>query len=141
MRVNTHLLKINRNFLICFALSMLMSAIAAQLLEGYDSYINTTVTVAIGYAVFFMVFSSLFYIDNRKRYKEMESKVIRKELFGVISSIGIGEVIFFIVRWFTHYYFLQTAIEPYLTSVISHGIAMVVFMVVVTMFLKKKKTF
>ena len=141
MRINKHLLKINRNLLICWLSSLASSTVAAQLLAGYDNYINTTVTVAIGYLAFFVVFSFLFYIDNRVRHRGMESRLIRKEVLDVISSLVVGEIIFFVIRWSTHYYFLEIGIEPYLTSIVSHVISAIVFQAVVTAFLKKKKTF
>lgn len=141
MRINKHLLKINRNLLVCWLSSLASSTAAAQLLAGYDNYINTTVTVAIGYLAFFAVFSFLFYLDNRVRHRGMESKLIRKEVLDVISSLVVGEVIFFVIRWSTHYYFLEIGIEPYLTSIVSHVISAIVFQAVVTAFLKKKKTF
>ncbi|MYB30429.1 MAG: hypothetical protein F4Y18_05275 [Cenarchaeum sp. SB0663_bin_5] len=141
MILNKHLLKINRNLLVCSLSSQASSTVAAQLLAGYDNYINTTVAVAIGYLAFFAVFSSLFYLDNRVRHRGMEPKLVRKELFDVISALVVGEIIFFVIRWSTHYYFLEIGIEPYLTSIVSHVVSMIVFQVVVTAFLKKKKTF
>ena len=79
LKVNRELLQINRNFIICFIASASLSAVAAQLLVNYDSYQTTTITIIIGYVIYFGLFSSLFYIDNRERYKTMESKLIKKE--------------------------------------------------------------
>ena len=69
IKVNRELLQINRNFIICFIASASLSAVAAQLLVNYDSYQTTTITIIIGYVIYFGLFSSLFYMDNRKRYK------------------------------------------------------------------------
>ena len=98
MKLNKQLLQINRNFIICFIASASLSAVAAQLLAGYENYQNTTITIIIGYIIYFGLFSSLFYMDNRKRYKTMESKLIKKELLKLISSFGIGEIIYLGVR-------------------------------------------
>ena len=141
MKLNQQLLQINRNFIICFIASASLSAVAAQLLTDYDNYLTTTITIIIGYVIYFGLFSSLFYIDNRKRYKSMESKLIKKELLTLISSFGIGEVIYLGIRWPSLYYFLEVGIEPYLASIISEIIATACYMVSVTVFLRKTKTF
>ena len=107
MKLNKHLLQINRNFIICFIASASLSAVAAQLLANYDNYLTTTITIIIGYVIYFGLFSSLFYMDNRKRYKTMESKLIKKELLKLISSFGVGEIIYLGIRWPSLYYFLE----------------------------------
>ena len=141
LKVNRELLQINRNFIICFIASASLSAVAAQLLVNYDSYQTTTITIIIGYVIYFGLFSSLFYIDNRKRYKTMESGLIKKELLKLISSFGIGEIIYLGIRWPSLYYLLEIGIEPYLASIISEIIATTCYMISVTVFLRKTKTF
>jgi len=141
MKLNPQLLQINRNFLICFVISALVSAIVAQLLADYENYLNTTVTIVIGYVVYFTIFSGLFYLDNKERYKSMKSKLIRKELLSLISSFGLGEIVYLVIRWPTLYYFLEIEIEPYLASLISEIIATACYMISVTIFLRKTKTF
>jgi len=141
MKLNRQLLQINRNFLICFIISASLSAVVAQLLSGYENYLNTTFTIIIGYIVFFGIFSCLFYLDNKKRYKSMDSSLVKRELFALVSSFGIGEVVYLGVRWTTLYYFLEIGIEPYLASLISEIISTAIYMVVVTVFLRKTKTF
>tara|TARA_B100002049_G_scaffold163853_1_gene122823 strand:+ start:971 stop:1396 length:426 start_codon:yes stop_codon:yes gene_type:complete len=141
MKLNKQLLQINRNFIICFIASASLSAVAAQLLTDYDNYLTTTITIIIGYVIYFGLFSSLFYIDNRKRYRSMGSKLIKKELLTLVSSFGIGEVIYLGIRWPSLYYFLEIGIEPYLASIISEVIATACYMISVTVFLRKTKTF
>ena len=141
MKLNKHLLQINRNFIICFIASASLSAVAAQLLANYDNYLTTTITIIIGYVIYFGLFSSLFYMDNRKRYKTMESGLIKKELLKLISSFGIGEIIYLGIRWPSLYYLLEIGIEPYLASIISEIIATTCYMISVTVFLRKTKTF
>ncbi len=80
-------------------------------------------------------------MDNKKRYKTMKSSLIKKELLSLISSFGIGEVIYLGTRWPTLYYFLEIGIEPYLASLISEIIATALYMITVTVFLRKTKTF
>ena len=141
MRLNPQLLQINRNFLICFIISASLSAVAAQLLSDYENYLNTTITIIIGYIVYFGIFSCLFYWDNIERYKTMKSNLIKRELIALISSFGVGEIIYLGTRWPTLYYFLEIGIEPYLASLISEIIATAGYMITVTVFLRKTKTF
>jgi len=141
MKLNQQLLQINRNFLICFIISASLSAVAAQLLSDHENYVNTTFTIIIGYIIYFGIFSCLFYLDNKKRYKNMKSSLIKRELLSLISSFGVGEIIYLGVRWPTLYYFLEIEMEAYLASLISEMIATTMYMLAVTIFLRKTKTF
>jgi hypothetical protein len=141
MKLNQQLLQINRNFLICFVISASLSAVFSQMLSNFDSFLNTTLTIVFGYIVYFGIFSSLFYLDNKKRYKNMSSKFIKKEIISLISSFGIGEIIYLGTRWPSLYYFLEVGIEPYQASLISEVIATALYMMSVTIFLRKTKTF
>jgi hypothetical protein len=71
----------------------------------------------------------------------MKSSLIKKELFKLISSFGVGEIIYLVTRWPTLYYFLEIGIEPYLASLISEIISTAFYMITVTIFLRKTKTF
>jgi len=141
MKLNQQLLQINRSFLICFIASASLSAVAAQLLSNYDNYITTTITIIIGYIAYFGIFSSLFYWDNIERYRGMKSNLIKKEVFTLISSFGLGEIVYLGIRWPTLYYFLEIGIEPYLASIISEIISTICYMISVTIFLRKTRTF
>ena len=141
MKLNQQLFQINRNFLICFIVSASLSAVVAQVLGDYDNYLNTTITIIFGYIVYFGIFSGLFYWDNIKRYRSMKSNLIKRELLTMISSFGVGEIIYLGIRWPTLYYFLEIGIEPYIASLISEIIATACYMISVTVFLRKTKTF
>jgi glucose-6-phosphate-specific signal transduction histidine kinase len=141
MKLNKQILQINRNFAICFVVAAAVSATVADLLSGYENYLNTTITVATGYVSFFGIFAVLFYFDNKNRYKKMESSLIRKEIIKMTFSFGVGELVYLVVRWVTLYYFLEINIEAYLASLISSVIAAAVNMIVISVFLKKIKTF
>ncbi len=139
--MNKQLFQINRNFIICFIVSASLSAIIAQLLSNYEDHFTTTVTIAAGYVIYFGIFSTLFYLDNKNRYKQMKSNLIRKEIFAMISSFGIGEIIYLAIRWPSLYYFLQINVEPYAASLISEIISTTCYMITVSVFLRKTKTF
>ena len=139
--MNQQLLQINRNFIICFIVSASLSAVVAQSLSEYENQITTTITIGAGYMIYFGIFSVLFYLDNKNRYRQMKTSLIRKELFSMISSFGIGEIIYLVIRWPSLYYFLEIDIEPYIASLISEVISTVCYMMTVTIFLRKTKTF
>ena len=141
MNGNQQLLRINRNVIICFVVSASLSAVVAQALAEQENYLNTTITIIFGYVVYFGIFSCLFYSDNKSRYKSMQSKQIKKELLALISSFGVGEIIYLSVRWPTFYYFLEIEIEPFLASLTSEIIATGCYMAAVTIFLRKTKTY
>ena len=141
MKMNQQLLQINRNFIICFIVSASLSAVVAQSLSEYDNQITTTITIGVGYGIYFGIFSVLFYLDNKSRYRQMKTSLIKKELFSMISSFGIGEIIYLVVRWPSLYYFLEIGIEPYIASLISEVISTACYMMTVTIFLRKIKTF
>ena len=71
----------------------------------------------------------------------MRRKLIKKELLALVSSFGVGEIVYLGIRWPTFYYFLEIGIEPFLGSLISEIIATGCYMVSVTLFLKKTKTY
>lgn len=139
--MNQQLLQINRNFIICFIVSASLSAVVAQSLSEYENHLTTTLTIGTGYVIYFGIFSFLFYFDNKNRYKQMKSSFIRKELVSIISSFGIGEIIYLVIRWPSLYYFLEISIEPYIASLVSEVISTACYMITVTIFLRKTKTF
>ncbi len=141
MKINQQLLQINRNFIICFIISASLSAVVAQSLTGYENHLTTTITIITGYIVYFGIFSVLFYLDNKVRYKQMSSSLIKKEILSMISSFGVGEIIYLAIRWPSLYYFLEISVEPYIASLVSEIIATVCYMISVTIFLRKTKTF
>lgn len=141
MKINQQLLQINRNFLICFIISSLISALTAQTFFYFPSHFNTTITITIGYIAFFLIFVSIFHYDNKKRYKNMEIKIIKKEIIKLISSLGVGEIFYIVIRWFLQFYFLEINFEPYLASLSSEIITTSFYMCMVTIFLKVTKTY
>ncbi|MCH7561632.1 MAG: hypothetical protein IIC67_09775, partial [Thaumarchaeota archaeon] len=59
----------------------------------------------------------------------------------LVTSFGVGEIIYLGVRWPTLYYFLEIGIEPFLASLISEIISTALYMLTITIFLRKTKTF
>jgi biotin transporter BioY len=97
--------------------------------------------MVVGYAAFFGTLTVLFWRDNRNRYGQMDRKSVRQELAKVVSSIGIGEIIYFTVGWFTLYYLLDVGLEPYAAALISRAVAASIYLPVVSVVLKAAKTY
>ena len=141
MKLNQQLLRLNRNLLICCIISALISAFVAQMLSEEESYLNTTLTILAGYGVFFGFFGFMFYLDNKKRYQAMRPKLIKKELFKLASSFGIGEIVYIVIRWSLMFYFLEIELEPFAASLISEAIATLFYLTVVSAVLKATKVY
>ena len=62
-------LRLNKNILLAFAASIIISAIVADYISDQQDYLNSTLTLVADYCVFFSTFGILFYIDNRKKYR------------------------------------------------------------------------
>jgi len=133
-------LKLNKNILVAFAASIIISAIFAQFLSDQADYLNTTYTTIADYVIYFSVFSGLFYLDNRKKYRlesgGTDTVKLKHDLKKLITSLGIAEVIYTIVRWALQYYFLTLNYDPYLASIASQGISTIIYMIVLNLIVK-----
>lgn len=129
-------IKLNKNLLIAFSAAITISAITAQLLVDEQSYLNSSYTVIVDFIVFYSTFGSLFYLDNRKKYESGQDGRLKKDLIKIVSSLGIGEVIYTSVRWFLQYYFLTIKYEPYLASITAHILSTAVYMISVNLSVK-----
>ena len=133
-------LKLNKNILIAFAASIIISAIIAQILSDQADVLNTTYTTIADYVIYFSVFSSLFYLDSRKKYRLESGKTdtakLKQDLKKLITSLGIAEVVYTIARWVLQYYFLTINYDPYLASIVSQGISTIIYMIVLNLIVK-----
>jgi len=133
-------LRLNKNILLAFAASIIISAVVADYLSNQQDYLNTTLTLVADYCVFFSIFGILFYIDNRKKYRaengELKKSLLKSDLIKIITSLGIGEVVYTIVRWSLQYYLLQIEYDAYLASIISQMISTVIYMIVLNLCVK-----
>ena len=133
-------LKLNKNILIAFAASITMSAIVAEVLSDYADYLNTTYTTIADYVIYFSVFSGLFYLDNKKKYRLESSGTdtakLRNDLKKLVTSLGIAEMVYTVVRWVLQYYFLTINYDPYLASIAAQGLSTIIYMIVVNLSVK-----
>ncbi len=133
-------LKLNKNVLIAFVASIIISAVIAQILSDQSDFLNTTYTTIADYVVYFSVFSALFYLDNRKKYRLESGKTdtvkLKDDLKKLITSLGIAEVVYTITRWILQYYFLTIDYDPYLASIVSQAISTIIYMIVLNLTVK-----
>ena len=133
-------LKLNKNILIAFAASIIISAIIAQILSDQTDYLNTTYTTIADYVIYFSIFSGLFYLDNRKKYQlksgGTDTVKLKHDLKKLITSLGIAEIVYTVVRWVLQYYFLTVHYDPYMASIASQGISTIIYLLVVNLSVK-----
>lgn len=133
-------LRLNKNILLGFSASIVISAIVAQLMSNQQSYVNTTITLVVDYVVYFTTFGALFYVDNKKKYTLESGTVdrasLKRDLIKIISSLGIGEVVYTICRWSLQYYFLTDSYEAYIASLISQSISTCIYLVTINLSVK-----
>ncbi|NHI02371.1 hypothetical protein DYY67_2053 [Candidatus Nitrosotalea sp. TS] len=133
-------LRLNKNILLGFAASIVISAVVAQLLSHQQSYVNTTITLVVDYIVYFTTFGTLFYVDNKKKYMLESGTVdrvsLKRDLIKIISSLGIGEVVYTVCRWSLQYYLLTDSYEAYLASLVSQSISTCIYMVTINLSVK-----
>lgn len=134
-------LKLNKNLLIAFAVDVLISTIVADNLSGEESYINSTVTLIVDFSTYFSVFLLLFLFDNRSKYKKNSdgTHTLKGDLLKVVASLGVGEVVYLVNRWFWQFHFLNMGIEAYQASLIAQVIAFVIFLIVTNVMIKLTK--
>lgn len=133
-------LKLNKNILLGFIASIAVSAIIAQVFSNQQSYVNATVTLGVDYVVYFSTFGTLFYIDNKKKYLldtgQVDKAGLRRDLVKMISSLGIGEVVYTACRWSLQYYLLSDSYQAYVASIVSQSISTVIYMATVNLSVK-----
>ena len=132
--------QLNKNLIISLILAVAVSAAAAQLLADQESYVNTTYTLMVDYAVFYASFSILFYAGNRRKYRlqsgGLDAPRLKKDLAKIVSSMGVGEIAYVASRWYLQYYFLGAGHEPYLASIMAHLLSTLLYLIVVNVGVK-----
>jgi len=138
-------LKLNKNLLIAAGIDFIISALVAQELSELEPYLNTTITLVVDFATYFSIFIALFLFDNRKKYKSSSNKTdwtsIKSDFKKILSSLGVGEVVYLTSRWFFQFHFLNIGFEAYQASIMAQIIAFVLFMIVTNIFIKLTKLY
>ena len=138
-------LRLNKNILLGFLASIVISAVVAQLFSNQQNYVNATISLGVDYVVYFSTFGSLYYIDNKKKYLletgQVDKAELRRDLIKVISSFGIGEVIYTSCRWSLQYYLLTNSYQAYAASLVSQSFSTVIYMITVNLSVKLMKLY
>lgn len=141
----TGYLMLNKNIIISLISSILLTAVIAELLIGQESYLNSTYSLVSGYLIYYAVFITLYYIDNRKEYRlesgGIDTARLKTDLMKIVFSFGIGELVFAVVRWTGQYYLLTAGQEPYIASIIPHTIAAIMLICIINLTAKKAKLY
>ncbi len=133
---------LNKNLLIAITTSIIISAIVANLLSDQADYLNSTYTLLVDYVIYFSVFGGLYYLDNKKKYLlESDKSKLKHDLIKIITSLGIAEVVYTIVRWSLHYYFLTINYDAYLASIVSQTISMIICLIVINLSVKMTRLY
>jgi hypothetical protein len=133
-------LKLNKNILLGFLGSIIVSAIVSQMVSNQQNYVNATITLVTDYIVYFTIFGGLYYNDNKKKYLlnsgEVDKVALRRDLVKIISSLGIGEIVYTICRWSLQYYLLTNSYQAYVASLASQSISTVIYLITVNLSVK-----
>jgi len=128
-------LKLNRSLILSIISAISLSAVTAQLFADQESHVNSSYTVTVDMITFYSVFSTLFYFDNRKKYRlesgKLDSPRLKKDLIKIVSSLGVGELVYIVARWSLQYYFLTINYEAYLASIAAHIVSVALYLIVV----------
>ena len=140
MKLNKQLVQINRNFVVCFIVTAIVSWILPKTFPGFDNYPEFVIIHIIEVTIFFGIFFILFYRNNGSRYRQTDRSSVKRELIKLTFILGIGVIPLILAKWISMYYFLTINWEPFGASLISSIIAILVYMVFVTIILRKMKT-
>ncbi len=128
-------LKLNRSLILSIIAAVSLSAITAHFFADQESHLNSSYTVTVDMITFYSVFSTLFYFDNRKKYRlesgKLDSPKLKKDLIKIVTSLGVGEIVYIITRWSLQYYLLTINYEAYLASITAHIVSVVLYLIVV----------
>jgi undecaprenyl pyrophosphate phosphatase UppP len=131
--VNQDFLKLNKNILIGALVAWILAAITAFVLSDQVDYLLTTYTVLAEYVGFFGVFFLLFYLDNKKNYKQDSGKkdkvAIRTAFVKLGSTWVVSEIIYISIRWLLGYYLLTIGFEPNIATILSQIVAFTAFII------------
>ncbi len=138
-------LALNKNLFFAFVAAEIIAAITSELLSQSVSYLNTSITMVAEYSVYFSFFGLLYSLDNRKEYKlengEIDWPRLRKDLIKIMTSLGVGEIVYTVLRWFSLDYLLVQSYQPYLSSIMSAVVSFAIYLIVVNLTVKATKLY
>ena len=138
--------RFNQNMLVAFAVSLPLSALAAEALSAQESHLNVTYTTMVDYAAYLGTFGLMFYVTNRHRYRPDATGVRRvdprSDLKKILATLGVGEVIYGAARWVIQYYLLDVwQYEPYASSIVAQAVAVIIYVIVINLGVRATKLY
>jgi hypothetical protein len=70
-----------------------------------------------------------------------DKEKLRHDLIKIITSLGVSEIIYSISRWLLQYYFLSINYDPYLASIISQVISIIIYMIALNVSVKMTRLY
>ena len=139
-------LTLNKNLFVAYIAAFITAAITAQLFSKSISYLDTSVTMVAENSAYFGIFGLLHSIDNRKKYRIEETgrldwRRLKNDLIKLLTSLGIGEIVYTVLRWVSQYYLLTQSYQAYVASMISDSISFAVYLAVVNLSVKVTKLY
>ena len=71
---------LNRNLVVSIISAMFVSALFSQTIKGQTEYTNATLTVIVSYVVYYLIFITLYYGDNKEKYVTKTGTVNKKKV-------------------------------------------------------------
>ncbi len=139
----------NKNIIISGAVAFFGGAIFAQLYSTVEerNISNSLGTLIVEYCIYIPLFAILFYIDNKKEYKDSYSgkknyKKIMLDIKKLVAAFSISEIIYSVSKVGLHYQLLQMDMaEPYQASMIGSIIAWIIFLILINSSIKAVRLF
>ena len=143
------LILFNKSIIVAAIVSIIADAIVVQ-------YAAESITNDILVSIFSMItdsgvylatFAGLFYIDNRKKYintvtGKRDSNRFKQDAKKIVTSLGVSEVVYMIVKFTSIYLLLQANIAPpYQIAMLTTLLAWVFYIATVNLMVKAQKLF
>jgi ethanolamine transporter EutH len=127
---NKSTISLNKNLLVSGLVGFVASLVVAYYSTVYstDSFVNSALTVIIGFISSKLVFAILFHLDNRKRYTKritgkMNFHVLKQVLMKMAFANSIFDVINNVSRFFILLELLKINYQPVQAAIIASIIA------------------
>ncbi len=90
--------------------------------------------------LFLLLLVSCIILITEKKYRLQSGKTdtvkLQHDLLRLLTSLGIAEVVYNIVRWISQYYLLSVDYDPYLASIASQVVSMIVYLIAINLSMK-----
>ena len=126
----------NRNILIGFAGAFLTGAGISQAIAGLTSQlVNSLISIVAETGVFFVIFSVLFYFDNKDKFvdeqgEKREFARVKWLLLKLASTLSIAEIEYNTVKPAIHFWLLTLDYPPFVASTIASFISIIGYLAV-----------